>query len=364
MAQKQTDYTVEGRQFRTKADYARAMHDKRIMDQLRQETDLEDRAQIEKLLKTLDSGKYKFFTVLEQDFREELEEDLKKITGSKQQKIENMAQQELKRKDIRRRLIISLCCVVAAGTFGYLVIDSQLSKRNDDYNKMLSDMRDQSQPTAQVAATPEPTPQYTLDEEKPARETLEEFKNLLNIHEDLIGWLKIDDTIIDYPVVQTDDNEYYLTHNINRENDRNGTIFLDKDCEIEYPSTNLILYGHHMQSGKMFAGLEKYEDKSYWEKHPYIEFDTIYDKGIWQVMYVFRSRVYSQEEIVFKYYQFIDANSEQEFDSNMQEMASMSLYDTGVTAKYSDRLLTLSTCDYVENNGRFVIVAKKVTTKE
>ena len=77
-------------------------------------------------------------------------------------------------------------------------------------------------------------------------------------------------------------------------------------------------------------------------------------------MYVFRSRVYREEEIVFKYYQFIDANSEQEFDSYMSEMASMSLYDTGVTAEYGDQLLTLSTCDYQEKNGRFVVVAKKV----
>ena len=86
----------------------------------------------------------------------------------------------------------------------------------------------------------------------------------------------------------------------------------------------------------------------------------IYEKGLYQIMYVFRSRVYSEEEIVFKYYQFIDAYSEQEFDSNMQEMAAMSLYDTGVTAQYGDRLLTLSTCDYQEKNGRFVVVAKKV----
>ena len=75
---------------------------------------------------------------------------------------------------------------------------------------------------------------------------------------------------------------------------------------------------------------------------------------------MFRSRVYREEEIVFKYYQFIDANSEQEFDSYMSEMASMSLYDTGVTAEYGDQLLTLSTCDYQEKNGRFVVVAKKV----
>ena len=77
-------------------------------------------------------------------------------------------------------------------------------------------------------------------------------------------------------------------------------------------------------------------------------------------MYVFRSRVYREDEIVFKYYQFIDANGEQEFNSYMKEMAAMSFYDTGVTAEYGDQLLTLSTCDYQETNGRFVVVAKKI----
>ena len=177
---------------------------------------------------------------------------------------------------------------------------------------------------------------------------------------DLIGWVKIDDTNIDYPVMQTSDNEYYLTHNLNQENDRNGSIFMDKDCDVLKPSTNYIIYGHHMKSGNMFGKLDLYQDESYCKEHPYIQFDTIYEKGTYEVMYVFRSRVYREEEIVFKYYQFIDANSEQEFDSYMSEMASMSLYDTGVTAEYGDQLLTLSTCDYQEKNGRFVVVAKKV----
>ena len=209
-----------------------------------------------------------------------------------------------------------------------------------------------------------PTVQFTLDGEPEPKEVLEEYKNLLNVNQRLIGWVKIDDTNIDYPVVQTVDNEYYLTHTLHQEYDRNGTVFMDKDCDVLKPSTNLILYGHHMQSGKMFGQLDRYEDASFWEEHPYIQFDTIYEKATWQVMYVFRSRVYSQEEIVFKYYQFIDANGEQEFNSNMQEMAALSLYDTGVTAEYGDQLLTLSTCDYEEKNGRFVVVAKKVATKE
>ena len=135
---------------------------------------------------------------------------------------------------------------------------------------------------------------------------------------------------------------------------------MDKDCDVLKPSTNFILYGHHMQSGKMFGNLDLYEKESYYKEHPYIQFDTIYEKGMYQVMYVFRSRVYNEDEIVFKYYQFIDADSKQEFDSYMKEMASMSFYDTGVTAEFGDQLLTLSTCDYTESGGRFVVVAKKI----
>ena len=359
----QTGYTVEGRQFRTKTDYARAQHDKQIMDRLRKETDLTDRRKLEQLKKDLESGKYKFFTMLEQDFRDEIDGYIQKAAGKKEAGINSLVEQELKHQERRRRTVIALCCAVAAVCIGYLGVYSYFSKRTSDTYDLLSDLRSRAGGLVRDMP-PAPTAQYTLDGEREHREVLEEFKNLLNVNQRLIGWVKIDDTNIDYPVMQADDNDYYLTHNLNQEYDKNGSIFLDKDCEIEYPSTNLILYGHHMRSGKMFGELSKYEDKPYWEKHPYIEFDTLYDEGTWQIMYVFRSRVYSQEEIVFKYYQFIDANSEQEFDSNMQEMATLSLYDTGVTASYGDRLLTLSTCDYEETNGRFVVVAKKVATKE
>ena len=193
---------------------------------------------------------------------------------------------------------------------------------------------------------------------------LEEYKNLLLKNRKLIGWVKIDDTYIDYPVMQTTDNEYYLDHNMNQEYDKNGTIFMDKDCNVLEPSTNYILYGHHMRNGRMFGQLDQYKDKSFYEKHPIIEFDTIYEKGTYEIMYVFRSKVYKETEIVFKYYQFIDANGEQEFDSAMEEMAALSLYDTGVTAQYGDQLLTLSTCDYQETDGRFVVVARKIADGE
>ena len=357
----QTGYTVEGRQFRTKSDYARALHDKKIMDRLRQETDLEDAAQLKRLKEDVLNGKHNFFTLLQQDFIEEIDGYLQKVSGERKQKLDGYVQQELKRRERRRKLMIVVCSLVAAGCLVYLGVYSYFNQRTENEYQALSDLKERPVMENEAAAS---TVQYTPEEEKAAPEVLDEFKNLLNVNKKLIGWVKIDDTNIDYPVMQTTDNDYYLEHNLNQEYDKNGSIFLDKDCDIVEPSTNLILYGHHMRSGKMFGELDKYESQTYCEEHPYIQFDTLYEKGTWQVMYVFRSKVYSQEEIVFKYYQFIDVNSEQEFDSNMQEMAALSLYDTGVTAEYGDRLLTLSTCDYEETNGRFVIVAKKVATKE
>ncbi|MCM1064899.1 MAG: class B sortase [Eubacterium sp.] len=393
MAQKV--FVVEGRQFRTQSDYARAVHDKEIIDKLRKETNLQDKAQLERLKADLKAGKYKFMTLLGQDFRDEVEERLKTADtgkkqagkkgrkGSKRQESGRNAQgggnagktppgqeepeideavlEELRKQDRRRKLVIALCSVAAVGCLGYFGIYSYHNYRTRSTYESLSSLRDMRASAAALPADPEATPQYTLDN-APAepREVLEEFKILLNKNQKLIGWLKIDDTNIDYPVMQTTDNEYYLDHNLNQEYDRNGSIFMDKDCDVLEPSTNYILYGHHMKSGQMFGYLDRYSSEKYYEEHPYIQFDTIYEEGIYQVMYVFRSHVYSEDEIAFKYYQFIDVNSEQEFDSYMQEMAAMSYYDTGVTAEYGDQLLTLSTCDYQEKDGRFVVVAKKI----
>ena len=191
-------------------------------------------------------------------------------------------------------------------------------------------------------------------------DVLEEYRTLYSKNKKLIGWLKIDDTNIDYPVMQTENNEYYLDHNFNPEYDKNGSLFLDCDCSVYPRSTNLIIYGHHMKSGSMFGNLQKYAKESYGKEHAIIRFDSIYEKAVYQVMYVFRSQVYNEDDIVFKYYQFIEANSEEEFNSYMREMAAMSLYDTGVTAGFGDSLLTLSTCDSSQTDGRFVVVAKRI----
>ncbi len=278
--------------------------------------------------------------------------------------MDRLVASELKKREKRRKLIIAVCSMMALCCLGYFGLYSYYDYRTEQNYRRMSMLKENAvnagrTPTAAPASTP-PPPLYTLDEEQEPREVLEEYKNLLITNKKLIGWLKIDDTNIDYPVMQTTDNEYYLNHNTEQEYDINGAIFMDKDCDVLKPSTNYILYGHHMVNGKMFGKLYLYQKESYFKEHQYISFDTIYEKGTYQVMYVFPAKVYKETDIVFKYYQFIDANSAQEFDSYMQEMADMSLYDTGVTAQYGDQLLTLSTCDNQSTNGRFVVVAKKI----
>ena len=383
-------YIVEGRQFRTQADYNRAVHDREIIDRLRRRCGQCTKQELEQLRNDVHSGKYRFLTVLGRDFEDELEEKILHFSdaqskGKRTQKrsadrakgtkknsspqnmglssaeMDAIVQEELRNREKRRRLTIVLCCVLGIGCLGYFGMYSYNNYKVNSTNEMMSELKNKPVIQKNDADT---VVHYTLDGEPEPREVLDEYKNLLNKNKKLIGWVKIDDTNIDYPVFQTTDNEYYLDHNMNQEYDRNGSIFMDKDCDVLKPSTNYILYGHHMKSGQMFGKLNLYEKESYYKDHQYIQFDTIYEKGTYQVMYVFRSRVYSEQDIVFKYYQFIDALSEQEFSSNMEEMAKMSLYDTGVTAQYGDQLLTLSTCDYQEQDGRFVVVAKKVAAKE
>ncbi len=191
---------------------------------------------------------------------------------------------------------------------------------------------------------------------------LAQYEKLYEQNKNLTGWVKIEGTNIDYPVMKSinDNGQYYLDHDIYGNEDRNGTIFMDDLCDIIKPTQNYIIYGHNMKSGQMFGDLKKYKSQSFCENHAIVKFDTIYETGVYQVMLAFQSHVFEENVIAFKYYQFIDPASEKEFESGINDMKAQALYDTGVTAKYGDRLLLLSTCDYDEENGRFVVVCKKL----
>ena len=130
---------------------------------------------------------------------------------------------------------------------------------------------------------------------------------------------------------------------------------------MQEPSDNIIIYGHHMNDGSMFTGLMKYRNKSFWEGHKTITFDTLTDRHQYEVIAVFKTVVYTDSSDSFKYYEFTDAENAAEFDAYVAKCKELSLYDTGVSAEYGDKLISLSTCEYSRNNGRIVVVAKKIS---
>lgn len=386
--------TVAGRRFRTRADYEAALRDLKKIEQIKKKLDQENPKQVYELYAELQSGSFRFETVVGTDFDDEIYEKIEAfkaqgITASnagtkrkyikekksrKKRKIrrkeknqtvhsaqfdknlEKQIQKELIRRERRRKLIVVLASGIAVVCFGYFGFYYFQSTRTGMDYESLAELKG-SRTLSQLNMGNDVTVHRT-SEDMP--EILDEYKTLFEKNKKLIGWLKIDDTIIDYPVMQTSDNKYYLEHNFNQEYDKNGSLFLDCSCSVYPRSTNLIIYGHHMKSGQMFGQLQKYAKESYYEKHKEIQFDTIYEKGTYEIMYVFRSQVYNEDDLVFKYYQFINANSGTEFQSYMEEMKKLSLYDTGVTAGFGDSLLTLSTCDNSQKDGRFVVVAKKI----
>lgn len=188
---------------------------------------------------------------------------------------------------------------------------------------------------------------------------LPKFRELYEQNSDLAAWLSIEGTGIDYPVVQNEDDEYYLYHDFYGEDDKYGCLFVKGCAEVDAPGTNIIIYGHSMKDGAMFGRLDDYESYEFCKEHSLIRFDTLYEERTYEVMAVFLSRVYGEDEDVFKYYRFYQADTEEEFEDFYENVKGLSLYDTGVTAQFGDTFITLSTCAYHAENGRFVVVAKR-----
>lgn len=187
---------------------------------------------------------------------------------------------------------------------------------------------------------------------------LEKYMALYEENQDLIGWLSIEGMVIDYPVMQCEDDEYYLHHDFYGNESKYGCLYVRGVADVNTPGTNFIIYGHNMKDGSMFGDLDLYRREGFYREHPTISFDTLYEERIYEVIAVFRSQVYHTEEDAFKYYQFYDAQTQEEFDYFYENIKKLSLYDTGVNAQFGDTFLTLSTCAYHVEDGRFVVVAR------
>ena len=191
-------------------------------------------------------------------------------------------------------------------------------------------------------------------------ERMIKVENLKKQNSDIVGWLEIPNTNINYPVLQGTDNKYYMTHNYKKQKSKNGSIFLTKDYNWDIPSSNLLIFGHNLNNGTMFQDLLKYSNKSFYEKHHTIRFTTVNDDSEYEIISVLKTRVfYQSEKNVFRYYYFINAETEEEYNEFIKNAKKESLYNINATANYGDQLITLSTCSYHVKDGRFAVIARK-----
>ncbi len=274
-------------------------------------------------------------------------------------------------------LILVLVCVFLYCGWRLLDYFSEGAKTEKEYDN-LSDIMQQAKPTEDPA---KPTFDWSALERLPVEELVEmpespyvtvthsetgkvevmlpEFAELFAINPDIIGWISIDGTHIDYPVVQRKDKQdYYLYRDFYGRQVMRGCIYADEDCDVLRPSDNVVIYGHMMQDYSMFADLANYTSKKYWQEHPFIQFNTLRSRNTYQIICVFKTTATAGEG--FAYHQFIDAQEDSDWDAFWSGCRENAFYDTGLDLDYDDKIITLSTCEYTLTNGRLVVVAKRI----
>lgn len=296
---------------------------------------------------------------------------------------EKKAQENLKKKNTKQvkkyRLAGVLCVLAAVVCFGYFAYTDYLEEQSALEMKRLQDMQnmtghyieeepssEQPEDDADDTKKEDDTEQADAsDEPQEQPDILPEYEEIYAENQDLAGWLEIDGTTINYPVLQSDseeDSQFYLTHSFAKKKDKNGSLFMDYRNDFLNRDTNIIIYGHNMKSGAMFGSLKKYLDQGYLEKHAKIRFDTIYERGTYEVIGAFLSEVSYQDEYTFRYYNFLNADTESEFEAFRVNVMQLDALKKGtLDAKYGDQLLTLSTCSSYTDEGRMFIIAKRIS---
>ena len=258
----------------------------------------------------------------------------------------------------------NLLIVVFAAVFltsGFLLLRHYLSVRdNKETYGQLAQIVEQARPEP---AQTEPSQQTQWEETQPTEETvgiLPEYAELYALNNHLVGWLRIDGTNINYPVMQSpEDPDYYLYRDFYKNSSKGGCLYVRGESDVESPSDNITIYGHNTRGGAiMFNALNGYTSKSFWESHRYIQFDTLTEHHTYEIVAVFKTSANLDEG--YPYHSFVDAGSEEEFNEVVEKCKALAFYDTGVTAQYGDKLITLSTCEYTLNNGRMAVVAKRI----
>lgn len=235
------------------------------------------------------------------------------------------------------RIVASVVLIFSLSVLLFYLYDDYRSRKTDD---QLQDLREQ-----EGFEIPDVLPEYSA---------------LYNENNDTIGWLKIDGTGIDNVVMYAPKEiEKYLHADFYGNYSYRGCLYVDEYCDI-FRSDNIIIYGHNMKDGSMFGALMGYVDEGFYEKHRYISFDTIYEKQTYEVVAAVKTAIPADGDDRFRYYEYTGWDDEEMFNEYVKFIEENRLYETDAKLHEGDSILTLSTCAYHEDDGRFIVVARKI----
>lgn len=272
----------------------------------------------------------------------------------------------MNKKNRKEHTVLLLLCLVFLGIAvfsGYKVISTLLEYREGE--KIYSELQQHIQipvpstqptqedlptgPEGSITTKPESTEPAT-EATKPSFVSPVDFDSLWAINPDVVGWIYIEGTKINYPIVQGSSNETYLYHLINGKYNRSGSIFMDYRNASDYSDQNTVIYGHHMADGSMFADLVDYGSQSFFESH---RTGFLFTPLRTYTLTFFAGYVTDVWDDAWQ----MSFSSDAEFSQWLQDSIARSAFDSGVLPSVSQHIFTLSTCTYEYNNARFVLAA-------
>ena len=286
------------------------------------------------------------------------------------------------KKWVYNTLIIVFALIFAVSAFLLADYFIRSHKQKDKYDQLaeLVQQHRPTQPTAPELTDPSDPTEESVEQTQPTEPTepkselveivhpetgetvkvLPEYAEIFRLNPDTVGWIFIPGTKVNYPVLQTPDNpDYYLTRDFYKQDAKHGAIYAREVCDVNKPSDNITIYGHHMRDGSMFADIMDYQHKSFYEDHKYICFDTLKERHTYEVVAAFTTTASVGKG--FKYHTYVDFENQESLDAFMRQCKGYALYDTGVEVSLGDKLICLSTCEYTLTNGRMVVVAKRIS---
>lgn len=263
-------------------------------------------------------------------------------------------------------LLMGICVAVFLTSSGMLIKKLAENKKQDEafdeISSLFEEREDGGRPEEMIEASEildEPAAQqWKRWWEETAGDRYKVYQSLQQENPDFVGWVKIEGTRIDYPVMYTPDRpEYYLHLDFQKRRSSYGTPFLDDRCRLEEPKTNLMVYGHHMKNGSMFADLQNYTKQEYFTAHPYVQFDLADQSETYEIAAVVKVNASSNQT---PWQELLFPKNEEEFDQAWKTFGRQRFYNTGVELTAEDELLALITCEYTQKDGRLMVIAKKV----